>query len=87
MKNLLEYMLIHLVDNPDAVEVQEEVAENGMHIYTIHVHSDDIGRVIGKGGSVIHAIRNIGKIRSIKEGVRAIIKLADDETDRKPVQE
>ncbi len=78
MKNLLEYMLIHLVDNPDSVQVQEEVEENGVHIYTISVHPDDVGRVIGKGGSVIHAIRNIGKIRSIKEGVRAIIKLADD---------
>lgn len=78
MKNLLEYILIHLVDNPDSVEVNEEVADNGMHIYTISVHPDDVGRVIGKGGSVIHAIRNIGKIRSIKEGVRAVIKLADE---------
>ncbi len=78
MKNLLEFILIHLVDNPDAVEVQEEVVDNGMHIYTIAVHPDDVGRVIGKGGSVIHAIRNIGKIRSIKEGVRAVIKLADE---------
>lgn len=78
MKNLLEYILIHLVDNPDSVEINEEVADNGLHIYTITVHPDDVGRVIGKGGSVIHAIRNIGKIRSIKEGVRAVIKLADE---------
>ncbi|MBP9819687.1 KH domain-containing protein [Candidatus Woesebacteria bacterium] len=81
MKNLLEYILIHLVDNPDAVSVEEEQTANGMYLYTMHVHPDDIGRVIGKGGSVIHSIRNIGKIRSIKEGVRSVIKLADGETE------
>jgi uncharacterized protein len=76
MKNLLEFILIHLVEHPEEVKVEESQDEHG-HLYTLHVHQDDIGRVIGKGGSVIHAIRNIGKIRAVKEGISAHITLAE----------
>ncbi len=75
MKNLIEYILIHLVEHPEDVSVTETEDEQGL-LYTIHVHKDDIGRVIGKGGSVIQSIRNIGKIRAVKEGIRAHITLA-----------
>lgn len=78
MKNLIEYILIHLVEHPEEVQVIESEDDRGM-VYTIHVHAEDIGRVIGKGGSVIQSIRNIGKIRAIKEGVHAYINLAEDE--------
>lgn len=77
MKNLLEFILIHLVDNPADVVVEEQETDRGM-TYVIRVHPDDIGRVIGKRGSVIHAIRNIGKIRALKEGVHANITIADE---------
>ena len=76
MKNLLEYILIHLVQYPEDVRVDETQDERGF-LYTIHVNSEDIGRVIGKGGAVIHSIRNIGKIRAIKEGIRARITIDD----------
>lgn len=77
MKNLIEYILIHLVEHPEDVNVVESQDDRGS-VYTIHVHKDDIGRVIGKGGSVIQSIRNIGKIRAIKEGIHAYINLAED---------
>lgn len=76
MKNLLEYILIHLVQYPEDVRIEETEDERGF-LYTIHVNPEDIGRVIGKGGSVIHSIRNIGKIRAIKEGIRARITIED----------
>ncbi|MBP7842744.1 KH domain-containing protein [Candidatus Woesebacteria bacterium] len=76
MKNLLEYILIHLVQYPEDVKIDETQDERGF-LYTIHVNSEDIGRVIGKGGAVIHSIRNIGKIRAIKEGIRARITIDD----------
>lgn len=77
MKNLLEFIIIHIVTHPDEVRVDEAQDEQGT-VYTISVHPEDIGRVIGKGGSVIHSIRNIGKIRALKEGIRAKITLADE---------
>ncbi len=76
MKNLLEYLLIHIVDHPEDVRVDEEVDERGT-LYTLHVHADDMGKVIGKSGSVIDAIRKIAKIRAVKEGIRATITLAE----------
>ena len=79
MKNLLEYILIHLVQYPEDVTIEETQDERGF-LYTIHVNQEDIGRVIGKGGAVIHSIRNIGKIRAIKEGIRARITIDDGKT-------
>ena len=76
MKNLLEYILIHLVQFPEDVKVEETTDDRGS-LFTIHVNQEDIGRVIGKGGTIIHSIRNIGKIRAIKEGIRAKITIAD----------
>lgn len=80
MKNLLEYIIIHLVEHPEDVVIDETSDEQGA-IYTIHVNQEDIGRIIGKGGSVIHAIRNIGRIRAIKEGMRAKIVVADTQAE------
>lgn len=80
MKNLLEYILIHIVQYPEDVRI-EEVEDDRGFLYTIHVNEEDIGRVIGKGGSVIHSIRNIGKIRAIKEGIRARITIEDGKSN------
>lgn len=78
MKNLLEFILIHIVTNPDAIVV-EETEQEGEMVYTIRVHQDDIGRVIGKSGHVIQAIRTLAKVRAIKEGTRIRIILEDDQ--------
>lgn len=77
MENLLEFILIHLVDHPEEVKVEVQEQERGT-TYLLHVHDDDKGKVIGKKGSVINAIRNIAKIRALKEGVRAYITLAEE---------
>ena len=78
MKNLLEFLLIHLVDHPEDVTVEEHEDDRGA-VFTLHVHPEDMGRVIGKGGAVIQSIRNIAKIRAVKEGIRAHIVLAEVE--------
>jgi predicted RNA-binding protein YlqC (UPF0109 family) len=82
MKNLLEFIIIHLVEHPEDVKIEEAQDAQGS-VFTITVHAEDIGRIIGKGGSVIHSIRNISRIRAIKEGIRAKIVIADSA----PVQE
>lgn len=78
MKNLLEFIVIHLVNHPEDVEIQEEQDDRGV-VLTIHTNSEDIGRVIGKNGSVIHSIRNICKIRAVKEGIAVRINIAQPE--------
>lgn len=74
MKSLLEFILNRLVDHPEEVVV-EETNQDGSMYYVIKVHSEDIGRVIGKHGSVINAIRTIAKMRAIRDGVRVFIEV------------
>jgi uncharacterized protein len=80
MKNLLEYLLIHLAQFPEDVVIEEMEDERGM-TYLLHVNQEDMGRIIGKNGSVIESIRKIAKVRAVKEGIRAYIKLVDVEEE------
>ncbi|HKY74397.1 MAG TPA: KH domain-containing protein [Patescibacteria group bacterium] len=93
MKNLLEFILIHIVSFPDDVRVDEFEGE-GETVYTIFVNSEDLGRVIGRRGNIIQSIRSIAKVRAMKEQkrIRVIIdegekKDAEESTEEAPVQE
>lgn len=77
MKNLLEFLLIHLCNHPEDVSIDEDVRDRDV-VFTLHVHPEDMGRVIGKNGSIIQAIRSIAKVRAVKEGIRATIVIAED---------
>lgn len=81
MKNLLEFLLLHLVDHPEDIVI-EEVEEESQIRFIVHVHPEDMGKVIGKRGAVIDAIRKIARVRAVKEGIRAYVSVA--EADEKP---
>jgi uncharacterized protein len=76
MKDLLEFLTRALVEDPDAVEV-EEFEENGDLIYEITVADDDLGRVIGKGGRVANAIRAVAKAAAVRLDRRVIVDILD----------
>lgn len=78
MKNLLEYILIRLVEYPEEVKVEESTLEDGTILLTVNANEADYGRIIGKAGAVISAIRSIIRVRAIKEGKRAIVKVDAD---------
>lgn len=80
MKNLIEFILIHLVDNPEAVSV-EMTMDGDTEVYTIKVAPEDMGKVIGKQGKVINSIRTLARVRAVKEGKHISIVLADDVQD------
>lgn len=77
MKTLLEFILNRLVDHPEDVLVESDV-EGTSEVYTISVHPDDVGRVIGKQGSVINAIRTIAKIKAMKDGIHVSVNIAGE---------
>jgi predicted RNA-binding protein YlqC (UPF0109 family) len=77
MKEFLENLIKTIVEQPDKVEVKEVVDENKLYTYTISVADEDMGRVIGKSGKVINAIRTIMKVMAIRQGVRARVDLND----------
>lgn len=76
MKNLLEFLLLHLVDHPEDIVI-DEIEEETQTRFVIHVHPEDMGKVIGKRGAVIDAIRKIAKVRAVKEGIRAYVSVAE----------
>jgi len=79
MRNLLEFILLHLVQNPDAVEVEEiQLDEENSWEYLIRVHAEDVGRVIGRQGSTIQAIRTLAKVRAMQDGTRVRISVESD---------
>ena len=76
MTELLEFLTRALVEDPDAVAV-EELEEDGDLVYEITVADDDLGRVIGKGGRVANAIRTIAKAGAVRMDRRVIVDILD----------
>ena len=66
-KDLVEYVARSLVDDPEAVEV-EVIEEDGQTILELHVAEDDMGKVIGRNGSVAKALRTLLKVSSARDG-------------------
>lgn len=84
MKELLEYIVKNIVNNPDAVVVTEsnnsdDSSNYESTIYYIKVDEPDIGILIGKGGKTIKSIRNIAKVKAIKEGKFIDVRVDNDE--------
>ena len=66
-KDLVEYVAKSLVDDPDAVTV-DVVEEDGATVIELHVAEDDMGKVIGRNGSVAKALRTLLKVVAAREG-------------------
>ena len=76
MTELLEFLVRALVEDPEAVVV-EELEEDGDLVYEISVADGDLGRVIGKGGRVANAIRTIAKAAAVRIDRRVIVDILD----------
>ena len=76
MTELLEFLVKALVEDPEAVEV-EELEEDGDLVYEISVADGDLGRVIGKGGRVANAIRTIATAAAVRIDRRVIVDILD----------
>jgi len=64
---LVEFVAKSLVDDPDAVSVEVQ-REAGGTVIELHVAEDDMGKVIGRNGSVAKALRTLLKVVSTREG-------------------
>ncbi|HKE53631.1 MAG TPA: KH domain-containing protein [Actinomycetota bacterium] len=68
MRDLLDYLVRELVDEPDAVRIEETEDDRGV-VYTLRVGPDDVGKVIGRGGRTVRAIRTVMKAAGMRAGV------------------
>ena len=76
MAELLAYLARELVDEPDAVRVEAEERDGSLVLY-LHVAPDDVGKVIGRGGRIVRALRTVVRASSVREGQRVQIEIAD----------
>ncbi len=74
MRDLIELLVKGLVDQPDAVEVREVETADGVTL-EISVADGETGKVIGRGGRVINALRTLAKAASVRGSQRVYLEL------------
>lgn len=76
MKDALNFIITSIVDKPESVKIEEKEEDEVIN-FIIEVDKDDIGKVIGKEGRIIRAIRNAMKIPAIKQEKRINVSLSE----------
>lgn len=76
MEEFLKYLITQLVDKKEAIKISK-TEENQTVIFTIGVAPTDMGKIIGKEGRIISAIRNLLKILAVK-GKKKIVVLVSE---------
>jgi predicted RNA-binding protein YlqC (UPF0109 family) len=77
MQEFLEYVVKGLVQHPDAVRVTP-VERAGMTIYELRLDQSDVGKIIGRQGMTINAIRSLLLAGSAKKGLRCAVEIVEE---------
>jgi predicted RNA-binding protein YlqC (UPF0109 family) len=77
MKELLEYLARALVDDPQAVEVEQFEEDDGTVVLELAVAEDDYGKVIGRSGRTANALRTVVKAAAVKENRRVLVDIVE----------
>jgi uncharacterized protein len=75
MGELLAYLARELVDDPDAVHVERLERDDAL-VFVLHVASDDLGKVIGRGGRIVRALRTLAVAAAEGVGRRVVVEIA-----------
>ncbi|MBI5631205.1 MAG: KH domain-containing protein [Elusimicrobia bacterium] len=75
MKDLVDFLVKRLADHPDKVEIHE-FEHDGVATFQVKVAEEDKGKVIGKQGKVIKAVRTLVFAAAAKAGKRAIVEVS-----------
>jgi uncharacterized protein len=76
-KDLSQYIVESLVDNPDQVNVTEVAIDNTI-LVEVQVAQSDMGRVIGRGGTVVNSIRTLLQVLAVKVDKRVSLEIIED---------
>ena len=76
MAELLAHLARQLVDEPDAVEV-EEVRRDGATVLQLRVAKDDVGKVIGRQGRIARALRAIVRASGARTHHRVVLEIME----------
>lgn len=78
LQEFLEYVIGNLVDHPEKASVLHE-QEGGKDVYLVRVSQEDMGKIIGRNGYTISAIRSIFQAAAQKHRVKATLKVDEVE--------
>jgi uncharacterized protein len=76
LEDLLLFLARSLVDEPEKVEVSGQETESRVDL-TLRVAQKDMGKVIGRGGRIVKAIRTVMKAASVKANKRVNVEIVD----------
>ena len=74
---LIAWLAQQLVDDPDAVRVEEEQREDAI-VLRLHVAPDDVGKVIGRRGRIARALRTVARAGGVRAPGRVVLEIAED---------
>ena len=77
MKDFLEYVVKGLVDHPTEVTITP-VEQQGLILYELRLNSEDVGRIIGRQGVTITALRSLLQAGSARKGLRCSVEIVED---------
>ncbi len=83
MQAFLEFVVKGLVQNPDEVSVTP-VEQGDMTVYELRMNQADVGRIIGKQGVTINALRSLLVAGSAKKGLHCSVEIVEDRPPRQP---
>ena len=75
MKELLEELARRLVDEPDAVRVEQADGDDGALVLRLHVAEGDVGKVIGRQGRIARALRTVVRAGGPNAGRRLQLEI------------
>ncbi len=73
---LVEFLARRLVDDPDAVRV-EEVERDGDTVIELYVAKDDVGKVIGRQGRLARALRTVVRASAARRSGRTLLEIVE----------
>jgi len=77
VKDLIEFLARALVDEPDKVSVDSFEEDDGTVVYELRVAEDDVGKVIGRSGRTVNAIRAVVRAAAVRDGRRVLVDVVD----------
>jgi len=75
MKDFLEYLIAKLIDKKKELVIEEITMSDQSFQYNISAAPEDVGKIIGKDGKIIQAIRQVAKILAVKMGLHVRIQI------------
>lgn len=81
MQAFLEFVIKGLVQKPEEITVTP-IEKNGMTVYELRMNPSDVGRIIGREGVTINAIRSLLTAGSAKKGLRCSLEIVEDNVRR-----